>query len=417
MSDASPTSTSAATSEDFVLVNAADSQTATNSAPAPAAASTSTDVVAVVEEKKTHEFTPEKPTKYFVQVVDGIGNMGCSETELQALIEHAQLNSKNYAIVGIMGCQSSGKSTLLNLLFGTKFREMDAAVGRQQTTLGIWMDTAVTTDKIVVMDVEGTDSGERGEDRTTFERQTCMFALAMAEILVINMWENDIGRYTASNLGILKTIFEVNLQLFKNTNKMMLLFTIRDYQGSTPVANLREKVLEAVRRIWNEAQKPEDFKTAELNDFFDIEFVALPHKIFQPDLFSNAVGTLKERFVNPSHKEYLFNTAYHGSKSVPSDGFAHYTYSIWDTLKKNKDLNLPSQKEMLASFRCDEISKEAFNQFSAAIESLTSKVQEGYVKEFSSIVSKALEAALATSSSCQSLPRPYCWCQASRPYF
>ena len=33
-----------------------------------------------------------------------------------------------------MGPQSSGKSTLLNHLFGTKFREMDAMAYRGQTT-------------------------------------------------------------------------------------------------------------------------------------------------------------------------------------------------------------------------------------------------------------------------------------------
>ncbi len=146
-----------------------------------------------------------------------------------------------YAIVGIMGCQSSGKSTLLNLLFGTKFREMDSKQGRSQTTLGVWMDAGTNAHNLVVMDLEGTDSTERGEDRVTFERQTCMFALAMAEVLIVNMWEHDIGRYTASNIGILKTVFEVNLQLFAKANyKTMLLFIIRDHiEEDTPMINLK----------------------------------------------------------------------------------------------------------------------------------------------------------------------------------
>jgi Fe-S cluster assembly ATPase SufC len=36
----------------------------------------------------------------------------------------------SYAVVAIMGPQSSGKSTLLNHLFHTSFREMDAYKGR-----------------------------------------------------------------------------------------------------------------------------------------------------------------------------------------------------------------------------------------------------------------------------------------------
>ena len=37
-------------------------------------------------------------------------------------------------VVAILGPQSSGKSTLLNHLFGSKFTEMDAMSGRGQTT-------------------------------------------------------------------------------------------------------------------------------------------------------------------------------------------------------------------------------------------------------------------------------------------
>ncbi len=44
-----------------------------------------------------------------------------------------------YAVVSIMGPQSSGKSTILNKLFGCKFEEMDHTKGKKQVTTGIWM--------------------------------------------------------------------------------------------------------------------------------------------------------------------------------------------------------------------------------------------------------------------------------------
>ena len=37
----------------------------------------------------------------------------------------------DYRTVAVIGCQSSGKSTLLNLLFDTKFDVMDQDEGRQ----------------------------------------------------------------------------------------------------------------------------------------------------------------------------------------------------------------------------------------------------------------------------------------------
>lgn len=38
-------------------------------------------------------------------------------------------------------------------------------------------------------------------------------------------------------------------------------------------------------------------------------------------------------------------------KDVPPSGFGTYTRQVWETIRANKDLNLPSQKEMLAAFR------------------------------------------------------------------
>ena len=60
---------------------------------------------------------------------------------------------------------------------------------RQQTTKGIWLSRAKEDEKqrmgknILVMDVEGTDGRERGEDQD-FERKSALFALATSEVLV-----------------------------------------------------------------------------------------------------------------------------------------------------------------------------------------------------------------------------------------
>ena len=60
--------------------------------------------------------------------------------------------------------------TLLNLLFNTNFQILDAQrVGRAQTTKGVWLAMAGSKDKneqaMLVFDLEGADSKERGEQR------------------------------------------------------------------------------------------------------------------------------------------------------------------------------------------------------------------------------------------------------------
>ncbi|CAG8671946.1 6772_t:CDS:2, partial [Acaulospora colombiana] len=117
----------------------------------------------------------------------------------------------SYNIVAVFGSQSTGKSTLLNRLFGTTFDVMDET-RRQQTTKGIWMCRAQTA-PLLVMDVEGTDGRERGEDQD-FERKSALFSMASSEVLIVNLWEHQVGLYQGANMGLLKTVFEVNLGLF-----------------------------------------------------------------------------------------------------------------------------------------------------------------------------------------------------------
>jgi hypothetical protein len=67
---------------------------------------------------------------------------------------------------------------------------------------------------ILVLDVEGTDGRERGEDQD-FERKSALFSLAIAEVVIVNMWEHMVGLYNGANMGLLKTVLEVNLELFQ----------------------------------------------------------------------------------------------------------------------------------------------------------------------------------------------------------
>jgi hypothetical protein len=119
---------------------------------------------------------------------------------------------------------------------------------RRQTTKGIWMsknkregaagpEDHGMADNILVMDVEGTDGRERGEDQD-FERKSALFALATSEVLIVNIWEHQVGLYQGANMGLLKTVFEVNMQLFLKDKQWVLdspeLILVTDVSGLTP---------------------------------------------------------------------------------------------------------------------------------------------------------------------------------------
>ena len=287
-----------------------------------------------------------------------------------------------YDICAVLGSQSTGKSTLLNRLFGTNFDVMDDRA-RQQTTKGIWLCRGMDGN-VLVMDVEGTDGRERGEDQD-FERKSALFSLATAECVIVNMWENQVGLFQGANMGLLKTVLDVNLTLFQvgraragaPKEKTLLLFVIRDYIGTTPLANLESTIRADLQRIWASLTKPEALAGAELGDFFDVSFSALPHKVLQAKEFDEGIAQLQRRFIDRSDPQYVFQTEYH--KRIPIDGLPHYLESVWEQILQNKDLDLPTQQELLAQFRCDEIAAAAAAAFAAAMTALRSALDAGQV--------------------------------------
>ena len=71
-----------------------------------------------------------------------------------------------------------------------------------------------------------------------FERQSALFALVTADVLVVNMWHQHVGRYSAANYSLLKSIFEVNLQLAGDEDRPLttLMFVIRDHIAEQTVS-------------------------------------------------------------------------------------------------------------------------------------------------------------------------------------
>lgn len=299
----------------------------------------------------------------------------------------------SYAVVSIMGPQSSGKSTLLNHLFHTNFREMDAYKGRSQTTKGIWMARCVGIEPCtLVMDLEGTDGRERGEDDTAFEKQSALFALAVSDIVLINMWCHDIGREQAANKPLLKTVFQVMMRLF-SPRKTTLMFVIRD-KTRTPLENLEPVLREDIQKIWDSVPKPQAHKDTPLSEFFNVEVVALSSFEEKEEQFKEQVASLRQRFF---HSIAPGGLAGDRRAVVPASGFSFSSQQIWKVIKENKDLDLPAHKVMVATVRCEEIANEKYVSFTENEEwsQLEEAVNSHSVRGFGRKVSSILDACLS----------------------
>nr|POE70071.1 protein root hair defective 3 like 2 [Quercus suber] len=295
----------------------------------------------------------------------------------------------SYAIVAIMGPQSSGKSTLLNHLFHTNFREMDAYKGRIQTTKGIWIAKCVGIQPFTIaMDLEGTDGRERGQDDTTFEKQSALFALAISDIVLINLWCHDIGREHAANRPLLKTVFQVMMRLF-SPRKTTLMFVIRD-KTKTPLELLEPVLREDIQKIWVEVPKPQAHENTPLSDFFNVEITALSSYEEKEENFKEEVAQLRQRFF---HSISPGGLAGDRSGVVPASGFSFRAQQIWKVIKENKDLDLPAHKIMVATVRCEEIANEKLSRLISdeGWLELEDAVQAGPVLGFGEKLSSVLE--------------------------
>nr|CAB3462560.1 unnamed protein product [Digitaria exilis] len=293
-----------------------------------------------------------------VQLIDGEGEFAVEGAERFMAAVGVAGCGLSYAVVSIMGPQSSGKSTLLNQLFGTNFREMDAFRGRSQTTKGIWIARCVGVEPCtVVLDLEGTDGRERGEDDTAFEKQSSLFALAISDIVLINMWCHDIGREQAANKPLLKTVFQ------------------------TPLEHLEPVLREDIQKIWNSVAKPEAHKDTPISEFFDVQVTALPSFEEKEEQFREQVQQLRQRFSNSIAPGGLAGDR---RGVVPASGFLFSSQQIWKVIRENKDLDLPAHKVMVATVRCDEIANEKFGCITSDTEwlDLESAVQSGPVTGF-----------------------------------
>ena len=261
---------------------------------------------------------------------------------------------------------------------------MNSTVLRGQTTKGVWM-AADYRSKILIIDCEGTDSKSRSEqDRGKFEHSSSLFALAMSDILIINMWTSDVGRYTASNYGVLKIVFEMNLKLFEQKTAKKIIIFLRDFD---PTRNRKDKIecliLEDIHKIWSDIKIPEEYAGKGPENFFSFEFITLPHLIYREKDFTEEIVNLRKR-LDKDNPNYFFSNL-SSIKNVPADGLKQYINQIWNDIMNDKDLDIPSQREMLANYRCTEIKNKLLLSYDKEFKDLYKSSLEKDIPNFKNI--------------------------------
>jgi hypothetical protein len=137
---------------------------------------------------------------------------------------------------------------------------------------------------------------------------------------------------------------------------------LRDFD---PTRNRKDKIegliLEDIHKIWKDIKIPEKYAGKGPENFFSFEFITLPHLIYREKDFKEEIENLRKRLVKDSPNYFFSNLS--SIKNVPADGLKQYVTQIWTDIMNEKDLDIPSQREMLANYRCNEIKNQILSSY------------------------------------------------------
>ncbi|CAK86031.1 unnamed protein product (macronuclear) [Paramecium tetraurelia] len=160
------------------------------------------------------------------------------QLHLGFLEEHLSNYNNKIFVVGIIGKQSSGKSYLLNRVFGTRF-----AVSSARCTEGVWGSIAYVEDQtFLVLDCEGLFNGARSDKE---EIKMLAFLTAICDITILN---SDLAFNRHFN-DLFNHLVEASKQL--NDEKLfkgILYFVLRDV-SSQDNAGAEQELLKNLERL------------------------------------------------------------------------------------------------------------------------------------------------------------------------
>jgi protein SEY1 len=120
-----------------------------------------------------------------------------------------------------------------------------------------------------VIDTEGFDSSERDVHEKIFEKQIALFCLALSDVLIINMWMTEIGRYEASHSHILKAVIRASDRLIAKQQRKII-FVVRDCTEDAERSILRDELNSQMMGIVKAETKKSNMR-------FTLEYFMMSH--------------------------------------------------------------------------------------------------------------------------------------------
>ncbi|CAF0853008.1 unnamed protein product [Adineta steineri] len=210
---------------------------------------------------------------YPFEVIDG-DNFYCQQKFLTEIMK--QFANQRILVISVIGPQNSGKSTLLNYMFGTLF---DVRDGR--CTRGIYGSIIKShiegIDYILLIDTEGLLSIEKSDKE--YDRRLVLFCLAVSHLVIVNML-GDINEVLKDMLTLCADSLK---QLRVNTIQQPVVHFILNQKADPDIKNH----IEAINKIIS------DLKDKELGEIINIStetFHTLPSAFKKERIANDTTG-------------------------------------------------------------------------------------------------------------------------------
>ena len=171
-------------------------------------------------------------------------------TWVQAVFESLRkcIGDKKLFVLSVLGIQSSGKSTLLNTMFGLQF-----AVSAGRCTRGVYMQlvpvdknsTSFQFDYVLVVDTEGLRAPELGQQKHDHDNELATLVIGLGDVTILNIK----GENTAEVRDVLQIAVHAFLRMKIVNHNLTLRQSCVFIHQNVPAVNAKEKMEHGHRKL------------------------------------------------------------------------------------------------------------------------------------------------------------------------
>ena len=285
------------------------------------------------------------------EIIDGDNNLinfDCLKSVFNKI--HPPNHNSKLFVISILGPQSTGKSTLLNMLLNSKF---PASAGKCTNGLSgtLFKTNYPEVDECLVLDSEGLLSMEREDE--IFDKKLTIYTMALSHVMLINVN----GEINESMKKIISLSMYAAQQLKISTDKRAIIFFVLRNMIDVDKSKQRE-MMEKLQKAFDDVAETAGVKLNQIVDYRHDDSFDLMYSAFEKtDHFDNEKKLFSICLVNPSFrnscqnlrnkifKEALINKEIKLFRNL--EHFLKESQAVWDAISSYNDfLQLNSIKEV-----------------------------------------------------------------------